>query len=190
MATTTVQISRLRTIVYIDGLNLYYGAVRDAPALKWLNIDQLCGRLRPHDNIQAIKYFSAPIVGKTRPNQDTYLRALSTLPRVQVILGRFKERNVKCGVTGCTYTAMKWFKVPEEKRTDVNIAVAMVDDAYQNACGQLVLISGDSDLVPGVATVRNRFPAKKIIVYVPCRNPLRGAAVGCEPPRTDTETCH
>jgi 6-hydroxy-3-succinoylpyridine 3-monooxygenase len=53
----------------------------------------------------------------------------------------------------------------------------MVDDAYQNACDHLVLISGDSDLVPGVATVRERFPAKKITVYVPSRNPLRAAAV-------------
>lgn len=177
MATAATAIPKLRTIVYIDGLNLYYGAVRDAPALKWLNIDQLCRRLRPHDDVQAIKYFSAPIVGATKPNQDIYLRALATLPRVKMILGRFKERNVKCGVTGCSHTASRWFKVPEEKRTDVNIAVAMVDDAYQNACDQFVLISGDSDLVPAIATVRNRFPAKKIIVYVPCRNPVRGAAV-------------
>jgi 6-hydroxy-3-succinoylpyridine 3-monooxygenase len=168
---------RPRTIVYIDGLNLYYGAVREAPGLKWLDIDRLCRRLRPHDDIQAIKYFSAPIVGATRPNQDTYLRALATLPSVQVILGRFKERKVKCGVPTCSSVANKWFKVPEEKRTDVNIAVAMVDDAYQDSCEHLVLISGDSDLVPGVATVRSRFPKKKITVYVPCRNPLRGAAV-------------
>lgn len=166
-----------RTIFYIDGLNLYYGAVRDAPALKWLNIDQLCRRLLPFDNIQVIRYFSAPIAGPTRLNQDMYLRALATLPSVEVILGRFKERKVKCGVSGCSHTASKWFQVPEEKRTDVNIAVAMVDDAYQNVCEHLVLISGDSDLVPGVATVRRRFSTKKISVYVPCRNPLRGAAV-------------
>jgi len=168
---------RPRTIVYIDGLNLYYGAVHDSPPLKWLDIEKLCRRLRPNDDLQVIKYFSSLISGQTRPNQEMYLRALATLPTVQVVLGRFKTRNVKCGVSGCAYPAKKWFKVPEEKRTDVNIAVAMVEDAYQNVCDQLVLISGDSDLVPGVATVRNRFPAKKVIVYVPSRNPLRGAAV-------------
>ncbi len=170
-------ISHLRTIVYIDGLNLYYGAVRDAPALKWLNLDLLCRRLRPHDDIQAIKYFSAPMVGPTQTNQEIYLKALASLPRVRLILGRFKHRKVKCGVSTCAHAASKWFQVPEEKRTDVNIAVAMVDDAYQNACDHLVLISGDSDLVPAVATVRSRFPSKRITVYVPCRNPLRGAAV-------------
>ena len=179
MAATVPSTPKLkpRTIVYIDGLNLYYGAVRDAPALKWLDLDKLCRRLRPADDIQKIKYFSALVFGPTKPNQEIYLRALATLPTVQVILGRFKGRKAKCGVTGCAHPGTRWFQVPEEKRTDVNIAVAMVDDAYQNACDQLVLISGDSDLVPGVATVRNRFPTKRIIAYVPCRNPLRGAAV-------------
>jgi hypothetical protein len=177
MAVTARPIPHPRTIVYIDGLNLYYGAVREAPALKWLNIDLLCRRLRPHDDIQVIKYFSASIIGPTRSNQDAYLRALATLTSVQVILGRFKERKVKCGVSSCTHTGSRWFQKPEEKRTDVNIAVAMLDDAYQDACEHLILISGDSDLVPGVATVRSRFPAKRITLYVPCRNPLRGAAV-------------
>ena len=53
----------------------------------------------------------------------------------------------------------------------------MVDDAYQNACDHFVLMSGDSDLVPALATVRQQFPAKKNTVYVPSRNPIRAAAV-------------
>lgn len=43
----------------------------------------------------------------------------------------------------------------------------MVDDAYQNPCDHLILISGDSDLVPAAAVVRERFPEKKVTVYVP-----------------------
>jgi hypothetical protein len=34
-----------------------------------------------------------------------------------------------------------------------------------------------SDLVPAVNMVKTRFPAKQITVYVPSRNPVRGAAV-------------
>jgi uncharacterized LabA/DUF88 family protein len=45
----------------------------------------------------------------------------------------------------------------------------MVDDAYQNNCDQFVLISGDSDLVPAIQTIKRRFPAKKVFVYVPSR---------------------
>jgi len=31
----------MRTSIYIDGFNLYYGAVKDTP-YKWLNLDMLC----------------------------------------------------------------------------------------------------------------------------------------------------
>jgi uncharacterized LabA/DUF88 family protein len=165
-----------RTVFYIDGLNLYYGAVRPTPALKWLDLARYCRLLRPHDDIRLIRYFSALIDGPTRVNQEVYLRALST-PLIEVVLGKFKHKNVKCGITSCTTTGSKWFAMPEEKRTDVNIAVFMVDDAYRDLCDQFVIFSGDSDLVPAVNLVRQRFPHKKIIVYVPSQNPLRGAAV-------------
>ena len=53
----------------------------------------------------------------------------------------------------------------------------MLDDAYQNRCGTLILVSGDSDLVPAFNVIKSRFPNETIIVYVPTRNPIRGAAV-------------
>ena len=93
--------ARPRTIFYVDGFNLYYGAVRATPALKWLNLERYCTLLRPHDEIVSIRYFSALVTGPTRPNQENYLRALSTTPVVEVILGKFKQKNVKCGVTTC-----------------------------------------------------------------------------------------
>jgi len=123
-----------RTIFYIDGLNLYYGAIRQTPAVKWLDIERYCKLLRLHDDIRLIRYFSALIAGPTRVNQECYLRALATTPLIEVTLGRFKIKNVKCGVTGCTRMGSKWFLMPEEKRTDVNIAVFMVDDAYRDLC--------------------------------------------------------
>jgi len=166
-----------RTIFYIDGLNLYYGAVRATPGLKWLNLDRFCRLLRPDDDIRLIRYFSAIVDGPNRSNQEVYFRALATTPTVEVTLGKFKNKNVKCGVATCTDTGSRWFQVPEEKRTDVNIAVFILDDAYREFCDQLVIFSGDSDLVPAVNMVRLRFPNKRILVYVPSRNPTRGAAV-------------
>jgi len=96
---------------------------------------------------------------------------------VSVILGKFKNKKARCGVVSCAHGGPKWFKVPEEKRTDVNIAIYMLDDAYQDQCDHFILFSGDSDLVPAVSMVRLRFPKKKITVYVPFRDPERGAAV-------------
>ena len=78
----------------------------------------------------------------------------------------------------CTTTGLgdRVFDVPEEKRTDVNIAIHMLDDAYQGSCEQQILVSGDSDLVPALQMVRHRFPAIRTVVYVPARTQTRGRA--------------
>jgi hypothetical protein len=44
-----------RSIIYIDGFNFYYGAIKGGPH-KWLNLDSLFTRLRQADQIQRIYY--------------------------------------------------------------------------------------------------------------------------------------
>jgi hypothetical protein len=165
-----------RTIIYVDGFNLYYGAVRGGRH-KWLNLQRFFELLRPHDDIHQIHYFSALVDGPTRPNQEVYLQALGTLPKVNIILGKFKKKQVRCTNSLCTFAGNRFFQVPEEKRTDVNIAVFLLDDAYQDKCDHAIVVSGDSDLVPAVGLLKARFPKKRVTVYVPSRNPKRGAAV-------------
>lgn len=167
-----------RTIVYIDGFNLYYGSLKHTK-YKWLNLERLFKLLRPHDDLIAIKYFTAPVRGSAKIRQSTYFEALSTSPIVEIILGRFKKTKIQCVCSGCaniTKSARSFYKW-EEKRTDVAIAIEMLDDAYQDNCDQIVLVSGDSDLVPPVSRTKQRFPNMKIIVYVPFLNANRGAAV-------------
>ncbi len=48
------------TIVYIDGFNLHYGAVKGT-AHKWLDLDATCKRLLPTDKIEKIRYFTARV---------------------------------------------------------------------------------------------------------------------------------
>ena len=52
--------STSRTIVYIDGFNFYYGAVKDTPH-KWLDFEAFCRLLLPRDDIVKIRYFTARI---------------------------------------------------------------------------------------------------------------------------------
>jgi uncharacterized LabA/DUF88 family protein len=167
---------RKRSVVYVDGFNLYYGAVKGSPH-KWLDLQRYFEILRPHDDIQAIRYFTALIDGPRSKNQLAYLRALETLPLMEIVLGQFKMKQVTCQVKVCTLGGARRFTTQEEKRTDVNIAVRMLDDAYQDVCERFVLVSGDSDLVPAVNLVKTRFPRKEVIVYVPARSRVRGAAV-------------
>jgi len=164
-----------RSIVYVDGFNLYYGSVRGTRH-KWLDLEILFERLRPHDDIQAIRYFTALVDGKTQKDQLTYLGALQTLPKLDVILGKFKYKQFKCRVTSCSHQGTRFYTGTEEKKTDVAIAISLLDDAYQDLADRFVVVSGDSDLVPAVNTLKDRFPEKQVIVYVPSRNRTRGAA--------------
>jgi uncharacterized LabA/DUF88 family protein len=165
-----------RSIIYVDGFNLYYGAVKGGP-YKWLDLQKYFGLLRPDDENQSIKYFTAFIGGSHRANQEAYLQALETLSKVEIILGKYKYKSVKCTLPACTFPGSRDFQVPEEKRSDVNIATHMIDDAHCRRAERMVLVSGDSDLVPAIHMVKQRFPKIKITVYVPSRNPIRGAAV-------------
>ena len=47
------------TIAYIDGLNLYYGALRNRPSLKWLNPQVMLAALLPGENFSAYATFPA-----------------------------------------------------------------------------------------------------------------------------------
>jgi len=68
----------MKAIAYIDGFNLYYGAVKGT-GYKWLDIAAMCKLLLPNDEIVRIKYFTAlvharPNDPEQRTRQQIYLR--------------------------------------------------------------------------------------------------------------------
>ena len=68
---------RMRTHVYVDGYNLYYGSLKRTPH-KWLNIHDLCTALMPRNDIRAIRYFTAQVSGTPRdPDQPTRQQPIS-----------------------------------------------------------------------------------------------------------------
>lgn len=166
-----------RSIVYIDGYNFYYGAVYQS-LHKWLNLESLFISLRQDDSIQQIYYFTALLdndpVRLIRQNE--YLGALQTRSLINIVYGKYKSKELTCNVRQCTHNARTYYTY-EEKRTDVNIAVQMLSDAYENKCDRFIIVSGDSDLVPVIQKVKQLCPNKKVTVYIPHRDPVRGAAV-------------
>lgn len=165
-----------RAAVYIDGFNLYHGSI-SGTKFKWFDIQKYFELLRPHDSVDCIYYFTARIMqGSKLERQAKYLRALATLPKVQIIEGRYKTKRANCRVEDCCFSGEKRFTTWEEKRTDVNIAIQLIDDAYQDKFDHAIIVSGDSDLVPPIYLLKKRFPEKKVTVYVPARDRTRGAA--------------
>ncbi|MGH7655720.1 MAG: hypothetical protein ACREN6_13760 [Gemmatimonadaceae bacterium] len=77
-----------KTCVYVDGFNLYYRALRGTP-FRWLDLAALCRLMLPSLHIDRIHYFTARVARKTLDSgqpvrQQTYLRALGTLPSVRI----------------------------------------------------------------------------------------------------------
>ncbi len=76
-------------------------------------------------------------------------------------MGRFKEKDAFCK---CCY---KPYKTHEEKETDVNIALWLLNEAYKDQFDEAFIVSRDSDLTPAIRMVLEEFPKKKIKVISP-----------------------
>ena len=87
----------VRTRVYVDGFNLYYGALKGTP-FKWLDPVRLTSLLLPREcEVDRLRYFTARVSGKLDPRaparQRVYLKALATLPEVEIHYGRFLAKT-------------------------------------------------------------------------------------------------
>lgn len=70
----------IRTIVYVDAFNLYYGALKDKPYnYKWLDLLALSrAMLRRGNDIVGIKYFTAKVVPRrSSPMPEASLKKAS-----------------------------------------------------------------------------------------------------------------
>ncbi len=170
----------MKTNVYIDGFNFYYGCVKDT-SYKWLNFDALCKSSfpPPRNQINRIRYFTAHV--NARPNdpqqptrQQTFLRALQTIPHLTIHLGHYIEKPTRMPLDPPPATGPKTVQVmkSEEKGSDVNIATYLLIDAFDDDYEVAVVISNDSDLAEPIFQVRQKF-RKTVIVLHPCRGKRR-----------------
>lgn len=167
----------MRCWVYMDGFNLYHGAAKRT-GYKWLDLLALSRQLRKHDSIEHIKYFTALVERRTddpgqRQRQRTYWRALDTPGCVARIEGHFTrwpkymplnwsveaiEEHAKRGynVVGVKPTMVEVLR-SEEKGSDVNLAVHLVNDAHQaNSASTFevaLVVSTDADLAGAIRIV-------------------------------------
>lgn len=163
----------MRTIIYIDGFNFYYRAVKNTK-YKWLDFKSLFLKLLSSKNqIIQIKYFTALVSGKHNPNkpvkQQTYIRALqSFIPEIKVYYGHFLSHEVYLP-TAEQSNMNKKVKVvkTEEKGSDVNLAVHLLNDAWLNKYDCAIIVSNDSDLAEAMNLVRKHHPDKILGLVMP-----------------------
>jgi uncharacterized LabA/DUF88 family protein len=180
----------VKTIVYVDGYNLYYGCLKYTP-YKWLDLYKLFSQYilkiqSPQSTLEKVKFFTAPIKAKIASHghdamlaQERYHRALTTLypETIEIIQGyyslepadmpRYQKPPDK------TDRVAVWRL--EEKQTDVNIALQIYRDVQKGYCDQVVVVSNDTDLEPPLKMIRHDFGQQiKIGVVIPVPKPEQG----------------
>jgi len=55
----------------------------------------------------------------------------------------------------------------EEKETDVNFGIHLVDKAHKNQFDKALILTADTDLVPAIKLVRQTFPEKDVDAVIP-----------------------
>ncbi|MGD1064234.1 MAG: NYN domain-containing protein [Terracidiphilus sp.] len=151
----------MRTVVYVDGFNLYYRALRKTK-YKWLNLQALCEASLPKScNIVAINYYTARVSGGRNPaspkDQNVYLKALGTLPKLHIHFGNFQVTDAWMplvqplrfwppGLTPFPIPDSVCVAKTEEKGSDVNLGAHLVRDAFMGVFDHAVIMTNDTDL--------------------------------------------
>ena len=168
----------LRTSVYVDGFNLYRGALENT-LYKWLDLEALFRSLLvPCEGntyeITKIKYFTAHI--KTSPTgydgsrqrQLVYIEALKahSAPKLEVILGKFEQEKKKRALVGCPYCKAEIIE-RKEKGSDVNLTSNLINDAWCDRYDCAVVVSTDGDMAEAMKLVSKHHPNKELILAYP-----------------------
>ncbi len=169
-----------KATVYIDGFNLYYGALRGksdnlGKSYRWLDLYALCTKLLPGYDITRVRYFTAIV--KDRPNnpnqaqrQLTYIRALeASIPCLTVHRGQFLESQVYARLVHPPPTS-KLVHKSEEKGSDVNLGAFLLLDTFKEEYDVAAVISNDTDLLTPIEMVQTEF-RKRILVFNPHKQP-------------------
>jgi hypothetical protein len=154
-----------RVIAYVDGYNLYYGLREKGwKRFYWLNIQDMVRHLLKSGQILITTKYLTTIVKRPQDRhrrQAVFLEALRTLDEFLIYYGHFLVDTVSCRSCGHTYETY------HENMTDVNIAVELMTDAFQDQFDVALLVSADSDLVGPVKAVRRLFGLKRVVVAFP-----------------------
>ncbi len=189
----------MTTNIYVDGFNLYYGSLAQS-RYKWLNIATICQILFPKLTIKRIRYFTAIVKPLDHDpgapiRQTVYLRALNTIPNLEIKRGLFVEWARLMPQFPLAYTdrIVPPNRPPqkvqilkrEEKGSDVNLASYLLVDCFDNDFDDVVVVSNDSDLALPIEFVVKKFKRTVTLVNPDRNNPpsgkLKSVASSCMP---------
>lgn len=180
-------VKKIRVMAFIDGFNLYHAlekfeyGVDEADEgryrkYKWLCLTSLIKRFTAPDTeeLVGVQYFTTyPDWDPKKRFRHTEFVGAQKYRGVIVTFGEFKNKTIKC-----RGSCKEEFITNEEKQTDINIAVAMLDLADQY--DKLILLTADSDQVPALRLIKKLHPAKLLATLPPVGRNSKELAKVCD----------
>jgi hypothetical protein len=192
----------MRSILYVDGFNFYYGVTRfwkdrnfSLAGLGWCDFAALATRHFGPLGILEVKYFTSPVTRNVQleshlagehKRYSTWMRAVRTVRNLHVIEGFYKENYRE--------NPDSPLKSRQEKQTDVNIGIEMILDALGPTAGppnRVLVLSDDSDLMPPIFALRERTSRSiSVTVLLPSSADLGGYAEKYRQTESVLRRCH
>jgi uncharacterized LabA/DUF88 family protein len=170
-----------RILVLIDGFNFYHRLreyqYKYEKCVKWLNYRSLIESYFREGEVKNCKviYFSAIAEHRgisSNNRHDTYIKALESV-NIDVVLGQFKTKHIRrCAKNEqckCCNSAQDNSKLTrhEEKNTDVNIAITLIEYTIMDQFDKCYVFSSDNDFTSAIKRAKELRPDKKIVICPP-----------------------
>lgn len=180
----TPELEPLRTRIYVDGYNFYYGCLRGTPH-KWLDLLPLFekhilpsalvkdgdGHIRQSTLLPSpsIKFFTAKIIESVARAPDSvssqarYHTALRKLHdgRIELIEGYYAVNKMKVKIVDAEAPDRAPRECQEiqawkveEKQSDVKLALQAYHDAITGQIDHAVIVTNDTDIAPALEMIR------------------------------------
>ena len=166
-----------RVAFFIDGCNLYHSlpVCSGFRQYRWLDLRRLAECFYSPQRIEQIIYFTAYADwSQSKTNRHrTYIQAQCNRG-VVVEFGKFYKIKKQCRAV-CKQTYWTY----EEKQTDVNIAIKLLELAVKDEYDTAVLVTGDSDMIPSIKAVKRLYPDKQVHVLILPNRQARALAQAC-----------
>ena len=165
-----------RVISFIDGFNLYHAIRRLGDnRLKWCDVVALSGAfLSKSEDLKSVRFYTSDpdySPDDVKDRHKIYTDALVACG-MEIIKGKFKlkARHLKIKFGASWQRTKQWegyYRAPEEKQTDVNLAVDLLDLAYRDEFDKCLVVTADSDMIPAMMRVAENFSEKLVRILLP-----------------------
>lgn len=184
-----------RVIVFIDGFNLYHAVKNNfSHRYKWCNLKKLAKLFLDSEKSQINQvYFFTAYCTWNKAKKDrhkNYIKALKDYCGVYSIFGNYRKTKrafrksmpILKIVPSFLSKFIKELRYEtfEEKETDVNMALKILEHGFLDDYDHAIILSGDSDLVGAIKMVKKHFPDKKFTSLLPVKSKGRIIQKACD----------